>query len=223
VAFHFTVVAQDGPCIISGRVIDQDTRELVPNATIRLNKIEVGVSDSTGHFLITGINAGKYQLSVKAERYSKKPYDSVLIQENSTNNFDVQVQRIPQCRLYHLNNIYFDSHSFIVNKKYCGAIDTVARILKFEEEEKEEFLIIEVDGHSETWECKKNDTALSYQRALEVADVLITYGIDPSQIKVRGYGGLHPIAPNSTKGKKDEEGSQLNRLVEFRIRSSRPY
>ncbi|HYV95760.1 MAG TPA: OmpA family protein [Chitinophagales bacterium] len=216
------MTAQDGTCFISGRVIDQDTRELIPNATIFLNKIEMGVSDSPGHFLITGIYAGKYQLSVRAARYLKKSPDSIIIEMNSTNSFDIFLKKRPSCGP-RLKNIYFDSHSFILRPESWGIIDTLAKILKESEEEEDDFMIIEILGQSDTWECKPKDTTLSYQRAWAVAKVLIADGIDSSKIMMRAYGGTHPIAPNSIKWRKNEEGCQLNRRVEFRIKSSIPH
>ncbi|MFX5157890.1 OmpA family protein [Acinetobacter baumannii] len=53
---------------------------------------------------------------------------------------------------------------------------------------------------------------MSRDRANEVRDYLVGYGIDAGRLHAVGYGEGRPVASNDS-----EAGRELNRRVEFRI------
>ena len=72
---------------------------------------------------------------------------------------------------------------------------------------------IEVGGHTDSRGSEAYNRDLSLRRAQSVKDYLVSCGIRPSLISVRGYGYSQPVATNMTA-----EGRQLNRRIEIRVR-----
>ena len=71
---------------------------------------------------------------------------------------------------------------------------------------------IEVSGHTDNQGNRDLNLKLSEERAFKVKDYLVSHGIDPKRINVKGYGPDKPISPNDT-----ETNRRLNRRVEFEI------
>jgi outer membrane protein OmpA-like peptidoglycan-associated protein len=69
---------------------------------------------------------------------------------------------------------------------------------------------IDISGHTDNSGNENTNKKLSKGRAKEVADYLISKGIDKKRISYAGYGSSKPISTNDT-----EEGKQQNRRVEF--------
>jgi outer membrane protein OmpA-like peptidoglycan-associated protein len=71
---------------------------------------------------------------------------------------------------------------------------------------------IVVEGYADSSGNTYVDQRLSEQRALAVQAALVSDGVDPRRITVRGYGPAYPVASNSTPA-----GRQMNRRVEIVI------
>lgn len=71
---------------------------------------------------------------------------------------------------------------------------------------------ISISGHTDSRGTDAYNLKLSRDRANEVRDYLIGYGIDASRLDAAGYGESRPVASNDT-----DDGRELNRRVEFRI------
>jgi len=71
---------------------------------------------------------------------------------------------------------------------------------------------ISISGHTDSVASDAYNLMLSRNRATEVRDYLIGYGIDGSRLDAAGFGESRPVATNDTP-----EGRELNRRVEFRI------
>jgi len=69
---------------------------------------------------------------------------------------------------------------------------------------------IVIEGYTDSTGDKAYNKELSERRAETVRDFLISAGIDPRRISVRGYGEEHPIASND-----NETGRHENRRVEI--------
>lgn len=68
---------------------------------------------------------------------------------------------------------------------------------------------IVIEGYTDSGGTEDYNAELSERRAMAVRDFLVSAGIDPRRISVRGYGEEHPIASNDT-----ERGRRENRRVE---------
>lgn len=105
------------------------------------------------------------------------------------------------------NKIIFKRRSVKVTDASNIALEKVAQILK-----DNDFLNIEVAGHTDSRGKASLNKRLSQQRANSVRDILISLGIDKNRLKAVGYGEKFPIA------KDDKDGlSEINRRVEINI------
>lgn len=105
------------------------------------------------------------------------------------------------------NKITFKRRSVKVTDDSNITLGKVAQILK-----DNEFLTIEVAGHTDSRGKASLNKRLSQQRANSVRDILISLGIDKNRLKAVGYGEKFPIA------KDDKDGlSEINRRVEINI------
>ncbi len=75
-----------------------------------------------------------------------------------------------------------------------------------------DYLQIEVAGHTDDQGSVIDNQGLSDRRAKTVYDYLIRYGVDPTRLSYRGYGESQPIADNTTA-----DGRATNRRVELRV------
>lgn len=71
---------------------------------------------------------------------------------------------------------------------------------------------VEVAGHTDGRGDAAINLHLSKRRAEIVAKHLVRHGVDPEQIRAKGYGESQPLADNST-----DDGRKLNRRIEFRV------
>ncbi|MFQ3216809.1 OmpA family protein [Paraperlucidibaca sp.] len=71
---------------------------------------------------------------------------------------------------------------------------------------------ITVAGHTDSRGSDSYNLKLSRDRANEVRDYLVGYGIEANRLQAVGYGETRPVASND-----NESGRELNRRVEFRI------
>ena len=69
---------------------------------------------------------------------------------------------------------------------------------------------VEIRGYTDNRGSKEHNRKLSQGRAESVKQYLVTKGIDPSRLKVKGYGPADPIATNKTAA-----GRAKNRRIEF--------
>lgn len=91
-----------------------------------------------------------------------------------------------------------------------GANDTVARVAEFLGEYADRRALIE--GHTDSRGSDEYNRQLSERRAQSMHDALVSEGIDPSRLSVRGMGEQAPVATNDTAA-----GRQENRRVEIVI------
>lgn len=72
---------------------------------------------------------------------------------------------------------------------------------------------IEIRGHTDASGNESWNRKLSQSRARSVAEHLVSNGVDPERLIVRGLGSSEPIADNSTA-----QGREANRRIEFELR-----
>ncbi len=74
---------------------------------------------------------------------------------------------------------------------------------------------VEIGGHTDSRGSAESNRELSTLRAEAVKTFLVTEGIDPSRLSVRGYGESRPRASNA-----NAEGRALNRRIELTVQSN---
>ncbi|AHK19806.1 OmpA family protein [Yersinia similis] len=101
------------------------------------------------------------------------------------------------------NKVLFDSDVKKLNPEGMQTVQKIGRILS-----DVGIKNMRVDGHTDSIGEEDYNQQLSYQRALAVADTLVTVGIPKNNIDVRGRGKLEPVADNRTS-----KGRAENRRV----------
>lgn len=75
---------------------------------------------------------------------------------------------------------------------------------------------VRVEGHTDTCGGELNNMVLSNNRAVSVANELVTMGVPREMIDTVGYGSTQPRA-NEQCGRRQELSAQTNRRVEFSL------
>lgn len=99
--------------------------------------------------------------------------------------------------------ILFDVDRAALRPGSGEVVDTIASVLTADPG-----LRLEVQGHTDNTGTADRNRALSLQRAEQVVNALVLYGIDRTRLSARGYGADQPAADNTT-----DAGRQQNRRV----------
>ena len=104
-------------------------------------------------------------------------------------------------------NVTFDTNSSDVSSRFYSVLDSVSLVVN-------EFdrTYVDVIGHTDDRGADTYNQQLSEQRAVSVADYLMTRDVLPQRVLTRGLGENAPIAPNATA-----TGRTLNRRVEIQL------
>ena len=112
-------------------------------------------------------------------------------------------------QLIRLQHIYFDSDKWELLPRSYVELNKLLQIMR-----KNEAMVIEVHGHTDSMGDFDYNLVLSEQRARAVTDYLHSNGISRSRLRFKGFGSTRPLA-----GNEEEAGRQLNRRVEFMVLS----
>ena len=112
-------------------------------------------------------------------------------------------------QIIRINSIYFEMNSEDFDQASLDAIDQIYEFLI-----KNENLVIEVGGHTNTIPPKEYCDELSSKRAKAVASMLAKKGIPTERLYYMGYGKRKPIIPNEGNNMK---ARKTNQRVEIKI------
>lgn len=107
-----------------------------------------------------------------------------------------------------LNHIFFDQSKHELRPESYEELNKLANTLK-----KYPQMKITIIGHTDNVGDFDLNVQLSKERARAVAAYLVEKGISKERIEYKGYGGLYPVAPNTTEANK-----MKNRRVEFTVK-----
>ena len=145
---------------------------------------------------ISGASIGKYMDQQEAE---------LRAQLQSTG---VSVNRIGnQIVLVMPSNITFSVDSAAVQPAFSETLVSVGLVLK-----KFNKTLVDVSGYTDDTGSTEHNNDLSQRRAVAVATILASQGVDQRRFYINGLGESNPIASNST-----EAGRSQNRRVEIRL------
>lgn len=105
------------------------------------------------------------------------------------------------------SNITFDVDSSRIQSKFSETLISVGLVLK-----KFNKTLINVYGYTDSTGSDSYNLELSHQRAIAVATVLASQGVDQRRFYITGKGEADPIASNAT-----ETGRSQNRRVEIQL------
>lgn len=118
-------------------------------------------------------------------------------------------EMINQQRSVKINNLFFETAKYDLKPESFSELNRVAEILK---RAKMEGLKIEISGHTDNVGEADYNLGLSEYRARSVANYLISKGVNPAMLIIKGYGFTKPIVDNTT-----EDNRALNRRVELKL------
>ena len=197
---------------MTGTVYDAFTNERL-GADFRLvdleTKKEVVRSESdpiTGEFLVSLPINRSYGLFVKREGYH--PYSvnfDLKVPENSEEPYhrDVPLQPLKSDRENILANVLFDLDKATLRPESFVELNRFADFLKSHPDMK-----IELQGHTDAQGDDAHNLDLSQRRAKAVYDYLVEQGVNPEQMKYKGYGETRPSKFKNDAGEwvmRDEE------------------
>jgi Outer membrane protein and related peptidoglycan-associated (lipo)proteins len=112
-------------------------------------------------------------------------------------------------QIIRVNTIYFDMDNDKFSPVSLDAIEQIYSFLKRNEQ-----VVIEVGGHTNTFPSPRYCDDLSARRAKSVASQLAKMGISTKRLYYKGYGKRKPIVRND---KDDMEARKKNQRVEIKI------
>jgi outer membrane protein OmpA-like peptidoglycan-associated protein len=135
-----------------------------------------------------------------------------IIPDESTTDVNDQQQHKGSSKLAEIYTdsvfiIFFNQDSNTLSAKAMEKLDRVAEII-FKSQQAE----ITLNGYTDSYGSPSYNKIVSETRANAVKIYLIGKGVEPSKIKVMGYGAQKFLATNRTK-----EGRQFNRRVEIEL------
>lgn len=104
-------------------------------------------------------------------------------------------------------NITFAYDDATLNPSFTGSLNQLAQTMKQYDQ-----TTIVVAGHTDSNGSDAYNMNLSKQRAISVANYLVSQGVSASRIQAVGYGEAQPVASNAT-----DAGRAQNRRVELTI------
>ena len=105
-------------------------------------------------------------------------------------------------------NINFSFNSAVIHPSWYAELDNVALAVKSHPR-----AMVKLYGFTDDTGSQAYNLKLSKRRAASVAKYLMSKGVPASQIKMRGFGKIHPIADNGKT-----VGEHLNRRVEITVK-----
>lgn len=163
-----------------------------------------------------GVNKGYDHIKKAILNY--EPFDGFEISANLKEEIcpcmEYQGRTIPEINRefiaipgFNESMITFEPGAVEFNSSSKDALDSLARFLK-----QNDFLKIEVQGHTDNSGEASSNLNISRKRAKNVYNYLISNGVAEKNISYRGYGQKNPKFDNSTR-----EGRDKNRRIEFSI------
>lgn len=101
--------------------------------------------------------------------------------------------------------IHFSPNSAVIREVSIPILQDVGALLRANPT-----MQVVIEGHTDTFESKRNPLDLAQRRAQATKDFLVNLGIDSSRLTIAGYGSARPVAGNDK-----EEDRAKNRRVEF--------
>ncbi len=175
--------------------------------------------DENGEFLIAMPMGPEYALNVELRNYLfhsehfslteagtvDKPFLLDIILFPISQSGEMSHSMVPEPVI--LKNVFFETGSAKLKGNSRVELNKLRDFLK-----KNNFLKIQINGHTDDQGTDEDNLVLSNNRAKAVYDYLVSAGIAPDRLNYSGYGESKPIADNST-----EEGRQQNRRTDFVI------
>jgi outer membrane protein OmpA-like peptidoglycan-associated protein/tetratricopeptide (TPR) repeat protein len=212
--------------IIFGKVTDEKTGEILPNAKLTLmdekfNKIKETVADNEGNYEFTELDCDtKYYIKAEHEGYNTKEVPAITGKENGKTEVNIELEKTAQpikpgddlADIFKINLIYFDLDKW--NIRPDAAVD-LAKILDVLEQHPT--MKIDIRSHTDSRQTHAYNEKLSDRRAKSTMAWLVSKGISKDRLTAKGYGETQLVNKCADNVPCSEEDHQKNRRSEFII------
>ena len=207
------------PPAITGLVIDDSTKEILPGSQIefvnlRQKSSETRTADRNGRFHIRLEPNTYYEINVRQKGYLtySQRVSTTLTAFDGDTIIPLHMEAIPFNKPIRLENIHYDFDKWTIRADAYNDLIYLATLMQ-----KNPTIIVELGSHTD---CRGSDTYnenLAQKRASSARYFLIDLGIDPSRIKAKGYGE-YQLANHCDDGVQCSEAQHdRNRRTEFKI------
>ena len=196
--------------------------ELVDENGQVLEDVELEIKNiNTNEVTIVKVEAGTYVssltldkdddvlITVKKEGFA---FNSTYIASKDTTfssptQLDIELQNLENGKSFNLENIYFLTNSFAINKIANQVLLSFADYLLINSN-----LVIEINGFTDDVGDVYDNQLLSENRAKAVYALILSSGIPKNRLSFNGFGEQYPINDNAS-----EKSRAKNRRTEFKI------
>lgn len=106
-----------------------------------------------------------------------------------------------------LKNIFYEVNAFALQERSLIELRKLKSFLVLNPS-----VVIEIQGHTDNIGSRSYNQELSTQRAKNVYEALVRFGVDAKQMRYKGYGDSQPLADNTSEG-----GRSRNRRTQFMV------
>ncbi len=213
--------------IVTGTVIDKNSRNLLPGTTVTLfddKGVIVGqmvVGEDAEYVMNTEPNT---TYTIEAYRDFYIPATEALITnddgeiefnielelESYDDAEDIVVTKEDGYIYIELENIYFDFNKWDIKSQAAKTLDVLVDLLK-----KYDRMEIQLGAHTDNRASEEYNLRLSRNRATSTLEYLVENGISRDRLRSKGYGETKPLVPCGDSC--TEEEFSINRRCEFLI------
>ncbi|MBL4735127.1 MAG: PD40 domain-containing protein [Flavobacteriales bacterium] len=204
---------------MKGKVFDSKSKKNL-SSRFELIDLETGkvvvesYSDRvTGEFLICLPVNKNYALNVSRKGYVFYS-DNFSLKKPGTSSdpflIDVPLQRIGDGVYITLKNIFYETGSYELRKSSFAELGKLMDFLN-----KNEKLIVEIEGHTDDVGDLKSNLILSENRARSVYQYLLDKGVPEERLSFKGYGETQPIRPNTNEADRAKNRRTVFKIISF--------
>lgn len=207
----------DPVVLIYGKVIDQKTNQPI-KAKISYEQLpsgkEVGTANTSPEDMVYKIVlpfGENYGFMASADNYYSvtKNLDLSKLEAYQEMEVNLYLAPIQKDEAIRLNNIFFEFGKSVLKEESYPELNRLVKLLT-----DNPTITIEINGHTDDVGADTDNLKLSQERAAAVVTYLTSKKIGGNRLSSNGFGETKPLADNKT-----EEGRQLNRRVEFVVKT----
>lgn len=199
---------------MAGQILNQDTQETIAGKILvksvaGTDSLWVDYDPYLGDYSFMWPAKKAFTMQVVKDGYICRVEKFDYTAERNFKNIQRNLLIIPiqLNKQYQIPNINFDQSKAELIPSSYEELDKIVKILK----DNSNFKIL-LEGHTDNQGDWNENMKLSLERVENVKAYIVSKGISPNRVRVKGWGGTKPMASNMS-----EERRKLNRRVEFTL------
>ena len=216
--------------VISGVIVDEQTKEIITNTTVTLfdedmKLISSMVVNEKGAYVFEGLDCEKTYF-VRAENTAYETVEMAVVTGSKSGTTSTQLpitKRIKQvgvgsdlAKTFNIKIIYFDLDKSNIRADAALELEKIAQVMK-----QNPTMKVDVRSHTDCRQTVTYNQALSNRRAKATMAWLVKNGISANRLTGKGYGESQLVndcgCEPTNESKCSEEEHQANRRSEFII------